>query len=229
MPDRTGGWIGKAPDLRAENITQVWIACQRRSRLKNVSANRSKTASRRMAEKPAGAVLHPWVMLGWASSALRTPPTRTARTVACERDVAKAFRTFRAFRLLAFRISDSARRGRSKHSVAEQSAALSYGAASWTLDCRAQAESNRSQVRRQRVGSGSFETVAVVRLIGLGRPSPTTVKLERTSSGQVLRKRLNIVSRTESKRQIEAHATVLESWEIFVTVSRNPNSTWIFG
>jgi len=45
----------------------------------------------------------------------------------------------------------------------------------------------------------------------------------------VLRKRLNIVSRTESKRQIEAHATVLESWEIFVTVSRNPNSIRIFG
>jgi len=94
---------------------------------------------------------------------------------------------FPGFRLLACRISDSARRGRSKHSVAEQSAALSYGAASWTLDCRAQAESNRSQVRRQRFGSGS----AVVRLIGLGRPRPTTVKLERTSSGQVLRNLFN--------------------------------------
>ena len=39
-------WIGKDSDLRAENITQVCITCQRRSSWKNVSAKRSKTASR---------------------------------------------------------------------------------------------------------------------------------------------------------------------------------------
>jgi hypothetical protein len=43
VPDRTGLLDREGLGSQAKNITQVWIACQCRSKLKNVSANRSKT------------------------------------------------------------------------------------------------------------------------------------------------------------------------------------------
>ena len=147
--------IGKDSDLRVENITQVWITCQRRSKLKHLSTPEQNSITDADRKAPARTFLRPWVIARVDIERAPRASDSKARTVACDARCSEGFPDLPSFRLLAFRISGTAEGAVEAQGRRGIGGPIVRCRLCWSLDRGAQTDSNRSLVRpAQRVGAG---------------------------------------------------------------------------